>query len=156
MIELIVVIVLISMLFTFALPRLDGYLFSSDTKKVSRWIVFMVAGLKTKALNEQVRYVLHADSRANQFWISNENMDEAALEKAVENGFRLPHMLKIKGVISSRETREAEDADFINFYKKGYSDKAVIHIEDEEGNPLFFVVEPFLPGVEIIDDYEEG
>ena len=152
MIELIVVIVLMSMLFAFTMPRLGGYLFKSDTKKVSRWIVVMVGNLKTKAVSEQLRYVLHADSSANKFWISHGSMDEEALIKAAEDGYKLPGDVKIKGVLPPRDTGDSPET--IVFYKKGYSEKAVIHIEGEDGDSLYFLIEPFLPGVEITDDYK--
>jgi len=40
----------------------------------------------------------------------------------------------------------------IFFYKKGYSDQAVIVIENEDNRKLFFTIEPFLPAVKL---YEE-
>jgi hypothetical protein len=41
----------------------------------------------------------------------------------------------------------------IQFYKKGYSDKALIHIEDKDNMKYSYLIEPFLPHVKIIEEY---
>ena len=43
----------------------------------------------------------------------------------------------------------------IHFYRKGYSDKALIHIEDDDNEQSSYLIEPFLPHVKIIEEYVE-
>ena len=39
----------------------------------------------------------------------------------------------------------------ILFHKQGYSDKALIHIEDNSGEKMSFLIEPFLKRVKFYD-----
>ncbi len=44
-------------------------------------------------------------------------------------------------------------SDYICFYKAGYSDKAIIHIEDEDHYQVSFLIEPFLPNMKLYQEY---
>lgn len=152
-IELIVVIVLIGLMFSFALPKMDGYLFSDGTDRVSRWLVLNVTHLKSRAVKDQARYALNVDIANNAFWISSEAMDEEGLEEAKKQSFVLSDDVKIVDVIHPYEPSEDEEMNDVLFYRKGYSDRAVIHIENDDEKRFSFVIEPFLPGVEIRDGF---
>lgn len=155
LIELIVVIVLLGLMVAFAIPRMDGYLFSGGMDRVSRWIVLNVSELKSKAVRDQSDYRLHADTAANLFYISAEIMDEEMLEAARKSGFKLPDSVSITDVIFPFEpdTEADEMADGIRFYKKGYSDNAIIHIESAGGDRLSFIIEPFISKVTVRDGF---
>lgn len=152
-IELIVVIVLLGLMFSFALPKMDGFLFSSDTDKASRWIVLNVSNLKSKSVKDQVRYALNVDVPANTFFISTDEMDEELLADARNNGFKLGNDVSLVDVVFPFESPADEEMTNIFFYKKGYSDNAIIHIENESGEKISFIIEPFLPGVEIKEGF---
>ncbi len=155
LIELIVVIVLLGLMFSFALPKMDGFLFSSGTDKVSRWVILNVLNLKRKAVKEQIRYSLNVDIPENSFFISIDGMDEIALAEARENGYKLGDNVKIIDVVFPFESPDEEKITNIFFYTKGYSDNAIIHIENRDGEKFSFVIEPFLPGVEIKEELVE-
>lgn len=153
LIELIVVIVLIGLMFTFALPKMDGFLFSSTTDRVSRWIVLNTSNLKTKAVKDQKRYSLNVDVSANTLYISTDEMDDALLTEAHENGFKLGDSVHLVDVVFPFENPEDEEMSNILFYKKGYSDNAIIHIENEAGEKFSFIIEPFLSDVAIKEGF---
>jgi prepilin-type N-terminal cleavage/methylation domain-containing protein len=152
LIELIVVIVLISMMFSFALPKMDSLLFIDNRDKVSRWVILNVENLKNLSIKKQIRYVLHVDIQNNAFWISEEGMDEAALTEARKNGYMLPDDIRLVDVIYPNQKKEDDRSD-IYFYVKGYSDHAIIHMENTDHDKLSFVIEPFLPPVGIRDGF---
>ncbi len=153
LIELIVVIVLVALMFTFAMPRMDGFLFSSGTDKVSKWIVLNVASLKTKAVKNQVGYALNADLADNTFFISTDEMDEDMLAEARKNCFRLPESVKIADIVFPFELEEDDESTGILFYVQGYSDNAIIHIENDSGDKYSYIIEPFLSSVEIKEGF---
>jgi prepilin-type N-terminal cleavage/methylation domain-containing protein len=96
LIELVVVIVLINMMFAFALPKMDGFLFVDNRDRVSRWVILKVDQLKNLAVQKQVPYVLHVDTKDNMFWVSQEGMDEEALDKARQGGYKLPDNIRLE------------------------------------------------------------
>lgn len=152
-IELIVVIVLLGLMFTFALPKMDGFLFSSETDRVSRWIVLNVANLKTLAVKDQKRYALNVDTDANILFVTTDEMDEELVNEARKGGFNLGDSVRLVDVIFPFPSPDDEEMTNIFFYKKGYSDNAIIHVETESGEKLSFIIEPFLTSVEIRDGF---
>ena len=152
LIELIVVIVLISMMFSFALPKMDSFLFIDNRDKVSRWVILNVQNLKNLSVKNKIRYILHVDTQNNMFWISSEGMDEAAQAEAMKNGYKLPNNIRLVDVVYPSQRKDDERSD-IYFYTRGYSDQAIIHMENSDNEKMSFVIEPFLPPVGIKDGF---
>ena len=155
LIELIVVISLISIMFFFAIPRIQIDVLSDNTRKVSRWIMLNVSALKEKAVHDQKRYALHLSLDSNRLWVSNDTLSEEELEEATATGYNLPEEIKLLDVeYPDKEKISAGRAD-IYFYKKGYSDKAMIHITNNDNEVLSFLIEPFLSRVRLYNKYIE-
>jgi prepilin-type N-terminal cleavage/methylation domain-containing protein len=155
LIELIVVISLISLMFFFAIPRIPVDALSDNTRKVSRWIMLNVSALKEKAVHDQKRYVLHLSLDSNRLWVTSEIMSEEELEEAAAIGYNLPEDIKLLDVeYPDKEKISLGQAD-IYFYKKGYSDKAIIHITNNDNEVLSFLIEPFLSRARLYNKYLE-
>lgn len=153
LIELIVVIALISTMLFLAIPRFQSNFLSNSTKAVSRWILVNVPELKEKAQKEQKKYILHVDIDANNMWISRETTSDEGIQSEKINEYQLPKDIKLLDVeYPGQQTISAGQAP-INFDEKGYSDKAVIHIQNDDNERLSFVIEPFLRRVRIYQKY---
>ena len=155
LIELIVVIFLISLMLFFAIPRFQVDVLSDNTNKVSRWIMLKVHALKEKAVHEQKLYVLHLSLDSNQLWVTSDIMSEEELQTAALNGYELPENIKLLDVEYPDEEKISVGRADIYFYKKGYSDKAIIHISNNDNELLSLVVEPFLSRVRLYNKYIE-
>ncbi|MFO7560982.1 MAG: type II secretion system protein, partial [Desulfobacterales bacterium] len=80
LIELIVVIVILSVLLVFAMPRFSSFIFTDNTDRIARWVIFKAGSLKNRAVKEQKQYVINVDLDNNRFWITDESMlDEETL-----------------------------------------------------------------------------
>jgi len=155
LIELIVVISLISIMLFFAIPRFQRSVLSDSTKDVSRWILLKIPYLKERAAREQKKYILHVSLESNKLWITHEAMPEEALQSAETNGYELPEDIKLLDVeYPDQEKLSAGQAD-IYFNEKGYSDKAIIHLENDDSEKLSFLIEPFLLRVRLFNRYAE-
>lgn len=152
LIELIVVILLISILMVFAAPRLDVSLFSDNERKLSAWILLTVKTLKENAFKTQTINTLHVDLDANRMWTST---GEVTDETPRENEYVLPEGYHLMDVVFPEQDKITRGAASIRFYAKGYSDKALIHVEDDDDNRFSFLIEPFLPHVKISETYIE-
>jgi len=153
LIELVVVITLISIMLFFAIPRFQGAVFTDNTNKFSRWIITKIRGLKEAAVRDQKRYMLNVNLDIGKFWVTSDSMSEEELQHAEQDGYSLPEDVHIvdmefplKGKITSGQVE-------ISFYKADYSDKVMIHIENDSRRQLSFLVEPFLPGVKLYEKY---
>ena len=155
LIELIVVISLFSLMLFFAVPRFQFDVLSDHSKKTSRWIMLQVQALKEKSVHDQKRYVLHLSLDSNRLWVSNDTMSAEELEDAAAIGYNLPEDIKLLDVeYPGKEKISVGQAD-IYFYKKGYSDKAIIHITNNDNEVLSFLIEPFLSRARLYNKYLE-
>ncbi|MBW2603136.1 MAG: prepilin-type N-terminal cleavage/methylation domain-containing protein [Deltaproteobacteria bacterium] len=155
LIELIVVISLISIMLFFAIPRFQSNVLSDSTKEVSRWILLKIPYTKERAAREQKRYILHVSLDSNRLWITHEAMSREALESAKTNGYKLPEDIKLLDVeYPDQEKISVGQAD-IYFNEKGYSDKAIIHLENDDDEKISFLIEPFLLRVRLYNSYAE-
>lgn len=158
LIELIVVITLISIMMFFAVPRLNTNLLSSNEREVSKWIVLTVKSLKKNALRGQIRHRLHVDLDNNKLWTSVDAPEIDELEEMAQkkmNEYELPDGFQLIDVAFPGEQKKNSGVAKIRFFKKGYSDHAMIHLEDDSANRLTYEVEPFLLHVQIHEKYVE-
>lgn len=153
LIELVVVIFLLSTMLFFAAPRLQGLVGANENKKISRWIMLKSQALKAKAVQNQKRYILHVGLDSGRIWVTDESMSEEAVLDAEENGEQLSEELRITDVEYPEQGKVSIGIADICFYKEGYSDKVLIHIEDDDYNRFTFLIEPFLSKVRRYDDY---
>jgi len=155
LIELIVVISLISIMLFFAFPRFQSNVLSDSSKEVSRWILLKIPYIKEKAAREQRKYTLHVSFDSNKLWITHEAMLEEELQSAETNGYKLPENIKLLDVeYPDQEKISVGQAD-IYFNEKGYSDKAIIHLEKDDEENISFLIEPFLLRVRLYNSYAE-
>jgi prepilin-type N-terminal cleavage/methylation domain-containing protein len=152
LIELIVVIALLGLMLFFSLPRLQNNPFLDDTKKSARWLISKVQTLKESAIRDQKQYVLHFDLDSGNVWETNETMTPEDIESAAIDSYVLPDDLQIidieyptAGKISSGQAK-------IIFYKAGYTNKALVHMQDGD-TYLSFLIEPFLSDVQFFEKY---
>jgi prepilin-type N-terminal cleavage/methylation domain-containing protein len=156
LIELIVVVIIMSVMLVFAAPRLSGFIFPDDTNKVVRWLIVKSRLLKSNAVQGQKDYTLNLDIDNNRLWIADESMDtEEALKKAYDQSYSLPDTVRLLDVEYPGRGRVLQGTAEISFYKKGYSDQAIIHIEGGDDRKVSLLVEAFLPSVKWVEDYVE-
>lgn len=167
LIELIVVITLISIVLAFALPKLNISFVTDNQRKLSTWIVLTVKSLKENALREQTLYVLYLDFDKQQMWtekamtnIEMSKEEEAVKEKTAEgkkapeeNKYSLPEGYRLMDVEFGDDKKIKEGIVPIHFYPKGYSDKAIIHVQDANDNRNSYLIESFIPHVKIHEEY---
>ncbi len=168
LIELIVVITIISLMLVFALPNFQSFI-TDSSKKTSRWIILTVKFLKQSAIHEQKLYTLHIGIDQNKMWYTDEGepeeenskdledeIEKSAFEETespIKGEYKLPKDFKILDVEYPGDDKVSSGEAALDFYKKGYSDKAIIHIEDEDDNQYSYMIEPFLLRVKMVKDY---
>jgi general secretion pathway protein H len=152
LIEIAVVILLIGITLLFAIPRLPDSPLTDPTKKTSRWIILKVQGLKEQAIREQKQFALHVGIDTNRLWVTDESMSEEEKQNAQKNGYQLPGDINIMDVLYPDASIASSGQVDLLFYKKGYSDQAMLHLDD--GKTKFSLqIEPFLSNVKYYDGY---
>lgn len=153
LLELIVVIALIGILLSFSLPRFRDSFLTDNSKKVSRWFMIKVQALKQEALKNRKQYILHLDMSDDKMWVTHEGMSEEEAEAAAQGGYDLPENIAVIDVEYPGGEKISFGRADIRFYKGGYSDKVLIHLEDDDNNRTSLLIEPFLPKVKYYEEY---
>ena len=152
LIELVVVVALMGLMLFFSLPRLDNNPFLNDTKKSSRWLIGKIQSLKESAMRDQKQYTLHFDLDSGRVWQTHEAMSAEDLESALMDSYALPDDLRIIDIEYPSKGKIYSGRAEINFYKAGYTNKALVHMQDGD-TYLSFLIEPFLPDVQFFEKY---
>jgi prepilin-type N-terminal cleavage/methylation domain-containing protein len=152
LIEIAVVILLISIMLLVAVPRLPDSPLTDQTRKTKRWVILKVQDLKERAVRDQKTYTLHVGIDSKRLWVTSADMTEESLEQAEKNAFKLDGELRVLGVEYPEDQKVESGRAAINFYAKGYSDRAIIHMTDNETR-FSFQIEPFLSNVKMHDAY---
>ena len=152
LIELIVVVSLMGLMLFFSLPRLQNNPFLDETKKSSRWLIGKVRTLKESAIRDQKRYTLHFDLDSGRVWETNESMSPEDIESAVIDSYTLPEDLQIIDIEYPSKGKIYSGQAEITFYKAGYTNKALVHMQDDD-TCLSFLIEPFLSDVQFFEKY---
>ena len=146
LLELIVVISLLGIMLVLTVPRFHETLFLDEAKTGSRWIIGKIQALKEAAVRNQKHYTLHIDLDSEQFWETDAAMSAEDLETAALNAGSLPSGLKIADIEYPIRGKTSSGRADITFYKNGYSDKVLIHLQDGE-EFISYLIEPFLSEV---------
>jgi len=152
LIELIVVIALMGLMLFFSLPQFQNNPFLNDTKKSSRWLIRKVQTLRESALRDQKRYTLHFDLDSGRVWETNEAMSPEDIESTIMDSYELPEDLRIIDIEYPSKGKIYSGQAEITFYKAGYTNKALVHMQDDD-TYLSFLIEPFLSNVEFFYKY---
>lgn len=152
LIELVVVMALIGIMMFVTIPNFQ-HLLTDDMRETSQWILLQVPKFKAKAIAKNQQYELHADMENRRLWFSNSGMSDDEMRSAMEQGFQLSDSVQIVDVLyPDDESFNGGDA-LICFYPKGYSDKAVLHLEKDNGDRRSFLFEPFLTQIDMTEGY---
>jgi prepilin-type N-terminal cleavage/methylation domain-containing protein len=152
LIELIVVIALIGLMLFFSLPRLQDNPFLDNVKESARWLIGTVQALKESAIRDQKQYSLHFDLDSGRIWETNESMTADEQQSAALDSVALPEDVRLIDIEYPEKGKIDSGITEITFYKEGYTDKALVHLQDGE-TYLSFLIEPFLSEVRLFEEY---
>lgn len=153
LIELIVVIALISTMLFFSLPRLQGNPFGDDANKSTRWLIGKISALRENAVRNGRRYGLHLDLDTGRIWETSAAMSPEEIEQAaLNNSDALPADVHLVDVEFARKGKQNSGLAEITFYRTGYADKTLIHLQEDE-TYRSLLIEPFLSDVKIFEKY---
>lgn len=155
LIELIVVLTLVSIMLFFAVPRIDQSFFSADSRKLSSWLAINTRALKNRAVKEQAVYALFVDLDENRLWTGSASDGENTPDPDEAKPYTPAPGSRITDVMFPQDTRISSGIVQILFYPKGYSDRAIIHVQTGDQTRRSYRIESFLPQVAIRDAYAE-
>ncbi|MFO7599663.1 MAG: GspH/FimT family pseudopilin [Candidatus Desulfacyla sp.] len=155
LIELIVVIVMIGIILTFAAPRLRNALLNDPLKSVARKMVGIIHNLRNEAVREQQAYTLHFDLNSNKFWTTWASMTVEEQALAREQAPSLPNDVRLRDVWIKGEGKITEGEAAILFTPRGYTLVSAVHLRSQDSREITLELSPFISKVNVIDTYVE-
>lgn len=153
LIELMVVLVLISIVLAVVIPRFDGGPLQDPTKKLSRWMVNTIRYLRSTAIQKQTPHALVIDLNEQRMWIVSEGMSEEELAAGSEKAFKLDKSMQIVNIQFPDQEPISTGSAEIRFYPAGFSDRALIHMENDDAERFSYLIEPLLPKVKMFEEW---
>ncbi len=142
LIELIVVMVLLSIMTAFAVPSIRTALFTDQLKTTARKLIGLINETGQLARSKQQTYYLVFDSETDAFQIlPTKGGDE---DEQQQRTFSVPDGIRVVDFTSFHGGVDGEGELSLQFTKKGYVDRTLIHLSDEAGNDLTLDLSPFL------------
>ena len=155
LVELTVVLVLISIIFFAALPKIPNDILINPTKKTSRWLLTNIQGLKAASTREHTDYTLYVDIDNGRLWTSLNSANQDVQVPANDRGLTLSGDNQIIDVQLAGNRKIEEGTAMVQFYAKGFSDHAIIHLRDEDNSDWSYHIPPFLQQMKIIAGYKD-
>ncbi len=139
--EIIVVVVIISLLMGFAIPKMGSFLDEDKSKKSIMSFISLLKELRNNALIKKQDIFLVIDPQKDIFKVAG------------PGGNNPPKSLKdidIKGVKRPGADFLSMEESYIRFYKKGYNDPFILVLQNRSNLKVqSIVVHPFLPNPDI-------
>jgi len=152
LLELIVVMVLLAVTVSLAVPRLAAFLYSDQLKTGVRRLVGLIHQCSQLAQRQQIPYLLRYIEGEHRFVVEPELRQEEGTA-AKERGLRLSDSVRVQDLWTWYGGTRASEDFVIRFTKGGYVEPTVIHLRETGGAEISVVLSPFLGKVEVLDHY---
>jgi len=157
LIELIVVVLVIGVLLSVAMPRVfqTG---DMNLRSASRGLITTIRHLYSKSVFEKRLYKLSFDIDAGEYWTESLEGNQFRLEE--DSGYgrkKLPRGVSFSDIQTERtqgKVGSGRDA-FILFLPTGIVDAAVIHLRTNEDNFFTLSTNPYTGATKVFDSYVE-
>ncbi len=153
LLELIVVMVLIALTTSLAVPAISNFLYTDQLKVTVRKLVGLINQSSQLAQRHQAPYLLKYIDGERRFVVEPEQAENETATEKKERGLRLAEQVTVKDFWTWYGGTVSSDALVIRFNKNGYVEPTVIHLQEEGGQEISVLLTPFLGKVEIVNSY---
>ncbi len=150
-----VILVFISIVLVFTIPRFQTGIVTDDLKASTRKLIGLIRGLKEEAVREHKTCFLHFDLESDRYWIDSTVMSEEERALAAEKASALPKGIHILDVWFRDKGKQMIGRAEIRFSEKGYIQPSAIHLGSDDERVFTLVLSPFLGKVNIQEGYIE-
>jgi prepilin-type N-terminal cleavage/methylation domain-containing protein len=154
LIELVIVMVLISLTAAFALPKIQANLYTNELRATAQRFVGLVTEAGQRARTKHVVFALRFDAEMKSFLAvpvtsgPEIEKDKTYLRAKLDDSVTLGG-IETQGDEASTDTNDTG----ILFTTKGYTEKAVIHFEGDNGDQVSVILSPFLGVARILEGH---
>lgn len=157
LLELIVVIALIGLLLVVSVPALRDSLLDDPLRSAGRKLIGLVGGVRELVVRQQKPHIIYIDLDGNRFWYLPEEAEDSVKDDPPEAvQLKLPGDVEVRDIWVRSAGTVSRGVYELWLSRQGYVDNTIIRLEDGDGETLSFVLQPFLPEIEIREGYYEA
>lgn len=153
LIELIVVMVLISTVTAFTLPKIRSSLFTNQLTATARQFIGLVAEVGQQARVQRIPVELRFDRKEHAFTTSSAGKNSGDGKVSASSAVRVPESVEVVDVATAGNGRKNQGDLVIQFSSRGYVDKTAVHLRDDDGEELTVILSPFLGVTRVLEGY---
>lgn len=153
LVELIVVIVIVGIVFSLAMPAIRDTMMNDSLDAATRRLVGTVRELRNEAVREQLDYTLHLDLDGGRYWSETSDMTPEKREEVEGRAVELPAGVRIAGVTFLGREMQTDGEATITFFRGRYTQPAVVRLGREERLANIACL-PFGRAVKVEEGYE--
>lgn len=153
LVELIVVMVLITMMTAFAIPKIRSSLFTDQLRATARRFIGLVAETGQEARSKRTEVELRFDREQHLFTTAPA---DGITKDATANSYpkvRVSESVQVVDITSVHGGKKTLGELVIRFSPRGYVDKTVVHLRDDSGDELSVILSPFLGVTRVLEGY---
>lgn len=154
-VELVVVIFLVALTLSLAMPRIRDSLLSDELKGTTRRLVGLIKNLRTEAVASAVDFALHLDLDQNLYWVESSSMSLEERARVQKEARPFPEGVRVLDVWLQDSGKIMSGEVWITISRKGYIQPSVVHLAAEDGRRFTLEMSPFLGKVSIYEGYIE-
>jgi prepilin-type N-terminal cleavage/methylation domain-containing protein len=151
-IELMVVVGIFTIVLLFSIPVFRQIHLTSNASDHVAGLILFLENLKLRAMVENKNFTLYMDSGSGKMYVTDDTMDEEARQVALNNGVSLKGDLQLLNLEFPDDGNRPGDDKRICFFSKGYSDRVLIHVR-EDNREMTIQLRMFQKKVHLIDQY---
>ena len=154
--ELLVVMVLLSLITAFAVPRIRTSLITDQLKASARRLIGLISETGQEARRSHHAWQIVYDPARKRF--SAQAYIPQISTESVNQAFRsvtLPEEVRIVDITTAQNGVRNAGEIRLRFTGRGYTDQTLIHLSDDEGNNLTLALSPFLGTIRTYDSYRD-
>ncbi|MHB8138569.1 MAG: pilus assembly FimT family protein [Smithellaceae bacterium] len=152
LIELMVVIALVGLILTLAVPTTRDVLTVNNVKKASRLLIGLERKLRVEAVRDQVDYILMIDIPGANYYVITSDMTAEKRDEMKKSTKKFPAGVAILDIVTQKNEKIANGVAKIKFGRNSVSPPLVIHLGEEE-EKMTLVLNPFLGVTAVYDQY---
>lgn len=155
LIELTVVMALVGLVLTIAMPRLRDALLTDNLRTATRRTVGLINDLRSRAAEEQLPYRLHLDLETERLWVESPAMSREDRLQARDKARRLPPDVSLLDVSPRGREKTGSGETVLHFNSRGYVWPAVIHLGAADGRAFSLRLGAFFPKTRVSAGYSD-
>jgi general secretion pathway protein H len=157
LLELTLVIFLVGLILSLAMPRLGNFLFQTDLRSVARSLKSAVYTLRSKSISSNTYTILHVDLDNNLFYGTQGNLirepDTTPESTPVVSPIKLPEGIRFLDASNINSPKKKFGTLSSIFNPKGVFEETVLHVADRDENVMTVIINAYTGSFMLYDEY---